>query len=366
MIQKLLLRQRKKKKSVQQQGEGRSPQQRGAFGMSWLWIAIIGLSLLGLLLVVLVLVTLVIIHLPAASAPSSATLPNRMQIMQWSAFETKLLFEEIWTGENTYSLHGIRFPEDRRSVVVDCGANIGMFSLFAAAQCRGNAKIVAFEPIESTFDVLRQNAELANKGNFNEVFRPREEGRLEIVPYCCGVSSKNVEKVVFEFHPNLTIWSSGDKKLVSDRKKRIVRDVMRAIDASKSVFTSLIPRKLIQWAVNALIERRFGITVQVMAKLRRLGEVLDECLEENDKVDLLKIDVEGAEVDVLEGVGEKWWKKVMQVVMEVENFATEKKVRHILEKEGFSVISRASEREKNPAVLSEVSMVYATRSNNGI
>ena len=49
------------------------------------------------------------------------------------------------------------------STVVDIGANIGVFALYAA---RGGAKIVqAYEPAEESFDVLRRNIEENGLGN---------------------------------------------------------------------------------------------------------------------------------------------------------------------------------------------------------
>jgi len=64
---------------------------------------------------------------------------------------------------------------------------------------------------------------------------------------------------------------------------------------------------------------------------------------------------------VLNGLTDNHWARIRQVVMEVENFTILKTITTILESKGFTVSSVASEREKNPAATSEVSMVYATR-----
>lgn len=42
------------------------------------------------------------------------------------------------------------------SVVIDAGANSGVFSVFAAMHCK-NGKIFSFEPVKSTYDVLLRN-----------------------------------------------------------------------------------------------------------------------------------------------------------------------------------------------------------------
>ena len=49
------------------------------------------------------------------------------------------------------------------SIVVDAGANIGLFSLWAAQQAP-NLKIVAFEPIPPIVEVLKRNLLMNLKG----------------------------------------------------------------------------------------------------------------------------------------------------------------------------------------------------------
>ena len=76
-------------------------------------------------------------------------------------------------------------------------------------------------------------------------------------------------------------------------------------------------------------------------------------------IDLLKIDVEGFEEDVLNGIKRRDWNKILQVVLEVEDFATRKRVSKLLELHGFIVKSEASEQKANPRVSSQVSQIWA-------
>ena len=71
-------------------------------------------------------------------------------------------------------------------------------------------------------------------------------------------------------------------------------------------------------------------------------------------IDVLKIDVEGAELSVLHGIAPRHWKLVQQVVLEVETFAAVAAVSDILRANGFDVSSFASEREGKPDITSEV------------
>ncbi|MGH7787496.1 MAG: FkbM family methyltransferase [Candidatus Binatia bacterium] len=64
------------------------------------------------------------------------------------------LFKEIWFKDD-YRLRNDRLPAG--ATVVDIGANIGMFALFAAAEQRA-ARVVAFEPFPESFALLQRNA----------------------------------------------------------------------------------------------------------------------------------------------------------------------------------------------------------------
>lgn len=88
-------------------------------------------------------------------------LPNGMLIHGWAQFETKTLYEEIFE-KACYRDGGIELK--RGDTIVDAGANIGMFSLWAYRECQGDADVYAFEPIPSTYEVLERNASAYGNG----------------------------------------------------------------------------------------------------------------------------------------------------------------------------------------------------------
>ena len=107
-----------------------------------------------------------------------------------------------------------------------------MFSLYCAMKARGEARILAFEPIPSTHAVLAANAAAANGGKFNSVFQPSAAaaavpGALRIQAFNVGLSDAPAS-VVFEHHPRLTIWSTGDSSFAEARRDRFVHDVTQA------------------------------------------------------------------------------------------------------------------------------------------
>ena len=111
--------------------------------------------------------------------------------------------------------------------------------------------------------------------------------------------------------------------------------------------------------MGGLFLSRVGHVVKVNARLVTLSSIIED--EGIDRIDILKVDVEGAELAVLRGIADKHWPKVQQLALEVESFAMRDKIVALLAKKGFDTSSVASERERTPGVQSEVCMVYASR-----
>ncbi len=60
--------------------------------------------------------------------------------------------------EGSYEQEGVQL--EKGDVVVDAGANIGMFSILASKKVGPGGKVFAFEPIQETSEVLKQNIEV--------------------------------------------------------------------------------------------------------------------------------------------------------------------------------------------------------------
>jgi hypothetical protein len=120
----------------------------------------------------------------------------------------------------------------------------------------------------------------------------------------------------------------------------------------------MIPSSLVSW-FGSMFLHKMGSTEKTPVKLVPLSQIIDEKNIKN--VDVLKVDVEGAEEAVLAGIREEHWARIQQVVLEVESFEIRDRITKKLEKLGFTTTSFASERERNPGVHSEVCMMYAVR-----
>ena len=67
-------------------------------------------------------------------------------------------YNEMSIGEGTYERFGVHVQ--REDVVIDCGANVGLFSIFC--NTKGIKKVYAFEPVQENLDILKRTVELNN------------------------------------------------------------------------------------------------------------------------------------------------------------------------------------------------------------
>ena len=244
------------------------------------------------------------------------TFPNGLECYYLSSKrETKFIFSEIFV-EQEYIRNGILINSG--DIIFDVGANIGLFSIYVN-RLKENLKIYAFEPIEPIFDVLQKNILKHSKDN--------------VSLFNFGLSSKYYPEKKFTFYPNL----AGNSTTRPQEK-------LKQRDAIKANFT---PEEL----------DYFYQTQEIKGELKTLSYVIDELGIE--KIDLLKIDVEGEEYEVLKGIEAKNWSKIKQIVMEVHDLQGRgDRIKRLLEKLGFNVII-----EKNnllPATANNLNL-YALR-----
>ena len=221
-----------------------------------------------------------------------------------------------------YFKHGIDIKEG--DVVVDVGANIGLFSSWIHHQLHGRVNIYAFEPIPDTFDILRENSRCFSR-----------QGKL-IKIYNCALLDKNAV-VSFSYYPNASAFStispygSGDRKMFID----VVKDNLNTGPLELrllGLLPSCIRNYFIENEVSRTLEPRL-----VQCQSRTLSAVIKS--ESIGRIDLLKIDVEKSEMQVIDGIHDEDWKIIQKVVIEVHDYSGELiKLKHILESKHFSRI----------------------------
>jgi amino acid adenylation domain-containing protein/FkbM family methyltransferase len=244
-------------------------------------------------------------------------LPNGMAIVQQNKNETDYQYREIFTQES-YLRHGITLKKDM--CVFDVGANIGMFTLFIGERCP-RARIYAFEPIAEVCHSLRINAELYG---------------TEVKVFEYGISDEEREET-FTFYPRQSMMSGVSEYADAAYEKEVVKLSMR----NEQQQGHAEGMELLLAEADELLDKRFGERAE-HCQLRRLSEVMRA--ESVTRIDLLKIDVQGAEMDVLRGIDENDWNRIGQVVLEVHDRkggASEgrlERARKLLEAYGFAVV----------------------------
>jgi FkbM family methyltransferase len=213
--------------------------------------------------------------------------------------EIRFIHSEIW-ATRVYLAHGIDLPDD--AVVLDIGAHVGLFSLFVKHE-RPKATVLAFEPIPVTAAALRANVDL--------------HGTEGVVVHNCGLGARREEAVEFSFYPGVP----GNSTRYPDLKHR-------SVELSGQVFGP-------PGAEEA--ERQFSRREVVTTAVERLSDAL-AAHPGIGRVDLVKIDVEGAEADVLDGIDDADWPRLRQFVIEVQDLDGQvERVREKLETHGYAV-----------------------------
>lgn len=182
-------------------------------------------------------------------------------------------------------------------MVVDVGAYVGVYTLKAARRVGSKGRVVALEPHPASFRLLKHNVELNHLEN------------VKLLPYALA-SSK------------------GRRKLYSPR--------YRANASLNREYAELWDERLEAFEVECF----------------SLVDLLD--LLSIDRVDLLKLDVEGAELEILEASGEAL-KRIERLVIETHlDICSFEKLERLLVKYGFTVSMKFDELAPNQAFLAAV------------
>lgn len=233
----------------------------------------------------------------------------------------QLLFQlaEI-AGEQSYLRHRVEVgPGD---VVIDVGANVGVAAGYFAAQ-RGVERVYSFEPVAPVFAMLERNV----------------RGLPACRAYPQGMSS-SAGWVPITYYPGSAAMSG----LYADRERD--RTLVRTALLNAGFSPEGAEKRL----------SGFDEVQSLSAEMTTLSHFVRH--ERVERVDLLKIDVERAELDVLAGLADEDWPRVRQLVVEVHDEDGRcAGVQGMLEARGFRVATQQEETMRGTSVM----MLYATR-----
>ncbi|GLC77763.1 hypothetical protein PLESTB_000958000 [Pleodorina starrii] len=352
---------------------------------------------------------------PRASATVPFTLENGLVLRHFTLDELNFLYREVYQ-ERVYLRHGVTIrPGD---TVVDVGANTGLFTLLAAEEAGPGGRVVALEPLQRTYQMLVRNveshAEWCAAGG-------RQVASPVLLNCGAGAPAPGQESATFvTYSDSASGWSTmypHDGEVAANMQRYILHMMMMmeeeeeghtpqspppsppprggegqgdagrgAVEAAAStggdwqrqqqqpgagvpepalarlaraLWWRAPPLRPLLRAAGSLYVRfvMLGGQRRWSCRLVSLSRLIRE--QRLQRIDLLKVDVERAELDVLYGISSDDWQLIRQVVMEVHDLDGRLDVvRALLESAGFTdVVS-----EQEPGLAGgTLHMLYAVR-----
>jgi FkbM family methyltransferase len=226
--------------------------------------------------------------------------PNGLRV--WNApasrAETRFIFREIFE-RRCYEQHGVTVKNG--DVILDVGANVGMFALSVMERFR-EVKIVCVEPVPVTRACLVRNLRESPW---------RKNHQIAILDSALGSASAEGTIAYFPRVPGNSTLHLDDKRV---EWQTMVEAMTPRQIWKRNKLLALLLLPIYPWR-HRLFTRFVGPVVTMRCNVRTLSETIRQ--HGLDRIDLLKIDVEGAELDVLEGIEAQHWPRILQLAMEI-------------------------------------------------
>ncbi|MFF7534928.1 FkbM family methyltransferase [Streptomyces bobili] len=249
----------------------------------------------------------------APTAPVRRKLPNGMHVFSLNGNETDYLYREIFSDESYIPPRGWDVPA--KPVILDIGANIGLFTLFAMERWP-DAKVFAFEPAPDVFDALQRNTGHLPHAHAHNVALGDEDQTRELT-----------------YYPNYTMMSGFDADPEVDRglASAFITSAADSLDGELRDEFIIAAEELVD---DCLSERQL-----VRCDVQRVETFAGRA--GIDRIDFLKVDVEGFELRVLQGIGDGLWPAVRNAAIEVaDRDGALQEVLSLLEGHGMSTSVR--------------------------
>ncbi|MEV7871671.1 FkbM family methyltransferase [Streptomyces sp. NPDC088124] len=272
---------------------------------------------------------------PSDNGGLSGQLPDGKAIADLHPNETRELFDEI-VLRSRYLRGGVEIHDG--DLVVDVGANIGLFTLYAAAQAT-DVRIHAFEPVPAAAEALEANV---------RAYGIQAHVERSALGRHVGVSA-------FTYYPQSSLQSGlytdpdVDEAIIRGYARHRAGDLPVHL-SSQDIADALAPE------LHGRLSDRQQLTVPV---LRLSDWIRDRAV---GRIHLLKVDAERAEEDVLAGIDLEHWPLIDQVVVEVHDIAGRvERLRALMAGHGFDTLVE----QDDLFAGSEIVMLYAWRPQRG-
>ncbi len=248
-----------------------------------------------------------------------------------SSNEAKMLYEHI----NGYLNTEVVINEN--DVIIDIGANIGIFGIKLSKLFDNKITILSFEPIKNIYSVLKKNSLITQNKNF-KVFE-------------CGISNKN-EQSNFTYYPNSPALSTANPEAWNNNEDLITAVEGNLKHSPTSLWwTKLIPRFFYPLIVKILKKN----PIDIKCNVKTLSHIIKK--HNLSKIDLLKIDCEGNELKVLQGIEKMHWSIIKQLIIEVHDIGGRLvDIKNILENQNYNVKIVKEESMKNTNLFNVIAI----------
>lgn len=267
---------------------------------------------------------------PLWDFPTVHILPDGSPVAHLNKNETDYIYNEIFVLQ-AYLRHGITIRDG--DCIVDAGANIGLFTVFAN-RLAAKLRTVCLEPNPAAFACLKANADAYAEA-------------ATCLPFGLSDTNRVAELTSFEGFSLLSGFYAD---------AQTERSVVETYVGNQEAYSG--DNGYVAAQLGALIDDRLR-TNTISAHLRTLSSIIEE--HGIERIDLLKINVEKSELDVLRGLAERDWRKVRQMVVEVDQKDNLAPILTLLQHNGFQFLVEQDPLLKN----TELCYVYAIHHSGG-
>ncbi|MGI5212773.1 FkbM family methyltransferase [Plantactinospora sp. CA-290183] len=208
---------------------------------------------------------------PPDLATTIVTLDNGVRMHTVSALDARFLSREIFDFDGYGDLD---LPE--APFVVDAGANIGMFML-KVKMSRKSATILAFEPMPALAETVRRNIEL--------------HSYEDVTLHQVALGEEPREGAEFTYYPLLP--SSSTRYPAIQENLRV---------SMERTFPSRVLDRMY---------KGHKVTVDIVR--------LSDYLPDDRRIDLMKVDTSGSELEVLSGIDARHWPLIQRMILDVHD-----------------------------------------------
>lgn len=282
----------------------------------------------------------------AASRGRDPATSGFLAISQGSRVTADELMREV---EEYFALGAVVRPGD---TVIDVGANVGAFALRVAELTGSDVHLYCFEPSPTTFDAL---SETFLRNPVLQRTRHRLLRRGLTSGDHAGQHAKFYNFRRFPTNSTLDLESKRREfEMFFEHHAGRMRERWGAVGGAVGQVFAALPKGRLGRRMSDLVMGLEEVDVEL--------ETLDAAItrEKIERVDLLKIDVEGHEPGVLRGLGPASWPKVQQVVLEThDRDGRQSQMLALLAEHGLTEVHVAAQKVVDNGLESNV--ILATR-----